>query len=99
MFSIISTIMRIKFNLFNAIITKVSLLGYVIYLSSGAVCISWRINSIVKQAILVNISDRKKRSGSLDGKVGGEYNSVGLVDMFEIFVKQDDFFYTVAHLT
>ena len=83
--------MRNKFNLSIAIITKVSFLGYVIYLSAGAVCISWGINSIVKQAILVNISDRKKQSGSLDGEVGGEYNGVGLVNMFEIFVKRDDF--------
>ena len=84
--------MRTKFNLSIASITKVSLLGYVIYLSADAVYISWGINSIVKQAIFVNISDRKKQSGSLDGGVGGEYNGVRLVDMFEIFVKQDDFF-------
>ena len=35
-------------------------------------------------------------SGSLDGGVGCEYNGVGLVEMFEIFVIQDNFFYRVA---
>ncbi len=34
--------------------------------------------------------------GSLDDGVGGEYNCVHLVEVSEIFVTQDDFFYTVA---
>ena len=32
------------------------------------------------------------QSESFDGAVGGEYNGVGLVEMYEIFVTQDDFF-------
>ena len=38
--SIISTIMRTKLDLSIAIITKVSLLGFAIYFSASAVCIS-----------------------------------------------------------
>ena len=84
--------MTTKFNCSVAIITKVSLPGYVINFSAGAVCISWGINNIVKQAISVNNRNRKIQSGSCDAGVGGEYNGVGLVEMFEIFMTQDDFF-------
>ncbi len=91
-FSIISTIMKTKSNHSIANITKVSLLGYGIYYSAGAVCISWGINSIAKWAISINNSDRKMQAGSLDGGVNGEYNSVGLMEMSGIFMTQDDFF-------
>ena len=71
--------MRAKFNLSLAIITKVSLLGYIIYFSAAALCISWKINNIAKWAISSNNSDRKMQSDSLDGGVGGGYNSLGWV--------------------
>ena len=48
-----------KFNLSIVIITKVSLLGYAVYFLAGAVCISWKINGIVKWAISANNRDRK----------------------------------------
>ena len=54
-------------------------------------CMSREINNIAKQAISVNNSDRKMQSGSLDGGMGGEYNDVGLAEISEIFVIQDDF--------
>ena len=50
-------------------------------------CISQGINNIGKQAILVNISDQKMQSGSLDGGEGGEYRDVDLVQISEILVK------------
>ena len=36
------------------------------------------------------------QSGSLDGGVDDEYNGVGLGEMSEIFVTQDDFFNAIA---
>ena len=41
-FITIYDIMRPKISLSIAIITKVSLLGYVIYFSAGVMCISWK---------------------------------------------------------
>ena len=32
------------------------------------------------------------QAGSLNGGVGGEYNGVGFVGIYEMFVAQDDFF-------
>ena len=74
----LSTIMRAKCNLSIATIIKVSLLGYVIYFSVGAMCVSWKINNIAKWAISETNSDRRMQSSSLDGVVRGEYNGVGL---------------------
>ncbi len=81
-----------KFNLSIDIITKVSLLFYVIYVSAGALCICWKIDNIVKSTILGNNSHRRIQTGSLDGGMSDEYNGLGFVELAEIFVTQNDFF-------
>ena len=49
-----------------------------------------------KQAIFDNISNMDLNFGSFHGGGYGEHNSVGLVEITELFVTQDNFSYGAA---
>ena len=54
-------------------------------------CISTRINNVVKSAKSANSCTRVMEFGSLDGRVGGEHKGVGFDEIPELFEMQDSF--------
>ena len=64
-------------------ITKIIFLDYAVYSSADvnwAVCFSWTINNIAKQANPADIDATEMEFGLCDGGEESEYNGVGFVE-------------------
>ena len=55
--------------------------------------VSWRINNIVKWANSANNGAREMEFGSHDGGEDGEHNGAGFVEISNILMMQDSFFF------